>query len=115
MVDYGGIRQKEIISLAPKWLNDMYLNARKEPKIIHYAGPEKPWFEPEMDQGNIFWQYARKTSFAEIIVARMVEKKAAETSRLRSNNRSLVHGGIQCIKDHGLIYTIGYLPKRLLG
>ena len=115
MVDYGGIREKQIIAMAPKWLNDMYLKARKEQKIIHYAGPEKPWYGPEMDQGDIFWQYARKTPFAETIVARMVERKAAEVSSQHSGNRSLVQGGIQCIKDHGLVYTIRYLPKRLMG
>ena len=113
MVDYGRIRQKEIIALAPKWLNDLYLKARKEQKIIHYAGPEKPWFEPEMDQGNIFWQYARKTPFAEQMIARMSERRAKDIMRQRKN--SLVQGGIQCIKDHGIVYTLGYLPKRLLG
>lgn len=113
MVDYAGVRQKEIIAMAPKWLNDMYLEARKNQKIIHFAGPEKPWFYPEMDQGSVFWKYARKTPFAELMIARMSEMRALAAKS--TTKKSSIRGGIQCIRDHGLIYTVMYLPKRLLG
>ena len=63
MVDYAGIRKEQIITKAPAWLNEMYLEARKHPKIIHYAGSEKPWKHPEMDFGSVFWQYARRTPY----------------------------------------------------
>ena len=34
MVDYAGIRKNQIVVKAPAWLNEMYLEARKKPKII---------------------------------------------------------------------------------
>lgn len=71
MVDYAGIRIKDIISLAPQWQYKMYMEARKHPKIIHYAGPEKPWTSPEEDMGEIFWEYAKKTSYYEAMLYRM--------------------------------------------
>lgn len=115
MVDFGGIRQKNIIGLAPKWLYDMYITARKNQYIIHYAGPEKPWFYPEMDQGTVFWQYARKTPFYEVMLSRMCTNwyQVFEKDKKRRQPHSLINGGLQCIQDHGLLYTISYLPHRL--
>lgn len=110
MVDYEGIRKNQIIALAPKWLYDSYLKARKEQKIIHYAGPQKPWLYPEMDQGVTFWEYARETIYYETMLSRM----SMNWSRLASQApHNIVEGGIQCVKDHGLWYTVKYLPKRL--
>lgn len=114
MVDFGGVRINQIIALAPRWLNEMYHEARKNPRIIHYAGPQKPWFEPEMDLGIQFWEYARNTSFYEIMLARMGER----FSRLGYGNahrrhRNIVAGGVQCVLDHGIVYTMKYLPNRL--
>lgn len=71
MVDYGGFRIKDIIGRAPQWMYKMYMEARKHPKMIHYAGPEKPWSSPEMDMGDVFWSYARKTGFYEVMLYRM--------------------------------------------
>ena len=118
MVDFGGIRQSKIIALAPKWLNTMYIEARKAPKIIHYAGPEKPWFYPEMDQGVLFWNYARKTLFYETMLSRMCTNwyKVFESEKANElpQKHSLVKGFTQCINDHGLLYTLKYLPERLV-
>lgn len=72
MVDFDFKRIREIIGIAPYHLNKMYHEARREPKIIHYAGPQKPWTSPEMDLAPYFWQYARKTPFNEIILGRMM-------------------------------------------
>lgn len=71
MCDYNGVRIKEIIALAPQCLNKMYMDSRKNPKIIHYAGPQKPWLEPEMDFGQDFWQAAKNTPFYEAMLYRM--------------------------------------------
>lgn len=71
MYDYGHVRINEIIKLAPKWLNEMYMEARKNPKIIHYAGPEKPWLFPEGDFAEIFWEYAKQTPYYEVMLYRM--------------------------------------------
>ena len=76
MVDFGCIRIKDIISLAPQWQYKMYMESRKNPKIIHYAGPEKPWTSPEQDMAEIFWHYAKETSFYEAMMYRMAHTVA---------------------------------------
>ena len=114
MVDFAGIRINQIIALAPRWLNEMYQEARKNPKIIHYAGPQKPWFEPEMDFGMQFWECARGTAYYEVMLGRMNEQsnKPGRMNKRKENN-NIFHRGLQCVEDHGILYTIGYLPKYL--
>lgn len=110
MVDYAGIRISKIIALAPRKLNQMYLDARNNPAIIHYAGPQKPWFEPEMDFGDVFWDYARGSVYYEGMLFRMCEHNAG----LSRSHKNILFGGLQCIADHGFLYTMAYVPKRLL-
>lgn len=111
MVDYGRIRQSQIIALAPKWLNDLYKESRKQPKIIHYAGPEKPWIHPEMDFGIEFWNYAKKTPYYEYMIARMIENRMTDV--YRKYHRPTIQSGIQCVRDHGVAYTVKYGVKKL--
>ena len=40
----------------------------KNPKIIHWAGREKPWKYPEIALSDYFWKYARQTPFYEEIL-----------------------------------------------
>lgn len=110
MVDYAGVRISEIIPLAPRNLNLMYHEARKNPYIIHYAGAQKPWFEPAMDFGDEFWKYARDTVYYEIMLYRMNERQAQNSGHILHTMK----GVLQCVKDHGVMYTIKYLPKRLV-
>ena len=114
MVDFAGVRISQIIALAPRWLNEMYQEARKNPKIIHYAGPQKPWFEPEMDMGMQFWKCARETSYYEIMLSRMSERHSRlGTANAGRKHKNIIAGGVQCVLDHGIIYTLSYLPERL--
>ncbi len=71
MYDWLFKRRKEIISLAPKVLQDEYDKAYMSPKVVHYAGPNKPWQDPSVDYADLFWQYARNTVFYEELLARM--------------------------------------------
>lgn len=110
MVDFAGIRINQIIALAPRWLNEMYHEARKDPKIIHYAGPQKPWFEPEMDFGMQFWECARGIAYYEIMLGRM-NRATGKTGN--NNHKNIFRGAVQCVLDHGIVYTISYIPKRI--
>lgn len=110
MVDFAGVRINQIIALAPRWLNEMYHEARKDPKIIHYAGPQKPWFEPEMDFGMQFWECARGTAYYEIMLGRM-NRATGKTGN--NNHKNIFRGAVQCVLDHGIVYTISYIPKRV--
>ncbi len=46
--------------------------ARENPAIIHYSGERKPWFYPDEDFADIWWEYARKTPFYEEILKRYI-------------------------------------------
>lgn len=59
-----GDRMHGIFDYAPAADYLGYLKSRKAPKIVHYAGPDKPWTNPWCDFGPLFWQYARTTPFS---------------------------------------------------
>lgn len=73
MTDWRGIRIKRIIRRAPKFLYDEYMAARKTPAIVHYAGTEKPWDDPDSDMAHHFWRFARKTPFYESMLAKLAK------------------------------------------
>ena len=58
----------DILKLAPKELFNEYLEARKNPLIIHYAGIQKPWETPNCDFSNYFWKYANKSIYINQII-----------------------------------------------
>lgn len=58
---------KEILPLSPEWNYELLKNLKypKEitPKILHYTGEEKPWCNPATLYFDIWWEYAKKTSY----------------------------------------------------
>lgn len=76
MTDWRRIRIPEIISRAPKYLRDEYMAAHEDPYIIHYAGPDKPWQQPSDDYADVFWAYARKTVYYEVMMQRLAQQEA---------------------------------------
>lgn len=111
LVDYAGIRKNQIVVKAPAWLNEMYLAARENPKIIHYAGSEKPWQQPEMDFGAVFWHYARRTPYYEPLLRDMTAYSIRKETEGRKLSRKIA-GGIRCLREHGVKYTIRYVTGR---
>lgn len=78
-------RIPEVIEYAPASLYREYMQSRNHPKIVHFAGFKKPWQYPDEDFGEIFWQYARKTPFYEILLYNMAHTKlykSRKTSKL---------------------------------
>ena len=67
-----------ILKEAPFALYNEYLKARKNPKVAHYAGYQKPWHVPTCDFAEYFWKYARQTVFYEEILTRLSEYRARE-------------------------------------
>ena len=65
----------DILKLAPKSLFNEYLEARKNPYIIHYAGSQKPWEYPSCDFSNYFWKYANKSIYINQILNQNKKKK----------------------------------------
>ena len=112
MTDNEKKRINENIALAPNWLSKMYMEARKRPKIIHYAGPEKPWFSPEMDMADEFWRVARTSPFYEVFLYRMsCSAIMREMQKLKRRNIfqqvSLI---IKKCRQRGFISSIAYMP-----
>ena len=58
-----GMCRMDILKLAPKQLFNEYLEARKNPFIIHYAGNQKPWEYPKADFSDYFWKYAKNSIY----------------------------------------------------
>lgn len=122
MYDWSGIRLSQIVRLAPRWLYDMYVEAKKNPKIIHYAGSEKPWQYPECDFGVEFWKYAKKTDYYEVMLYRMSEYAAAkrikevddDKNEFRKKNQNPFFKTIRCLRIYGLRHTLNEIKRELL-
>jgi lipopolysaccharide biosynthesis glycosyltransferase len=59
----------------PEHLKKQYIEAKTNPKIIHF----KPWtfgnYSPYLPFSEYFWRYAAQTPFYDLIISRMKEKK----------------------------------------
>lgn len=65
-------QDKHFYSLWPQKFQEKYDNAFLDPKIFH----RKSWMFPEEEYSEIWWQYARKSPFYEIILKRLIEQIA---------------------------------------
>lgn len=72
LFDWHNRRINEIISQAPRDVFNKYMESRKNPKIIHFAGPNKPWQSLRCDFAEVFWQYAKMSPFYEIIFSNTI-------------------------------------------
>ena len=71
-------RVQNYFSFAPAGMYAEYLEARQNPLIVHYAGGEKPWTNPECDFGTEYWDYAWRTPFAQRLLDRVAIARAKE-------------------------------------
>lgn len=71
MTDCNSFRMNGIIKRAPLAIYQQYVESRKDPYIIHYAGNEKPWNSPLSDMADYYWEYSRMTYFYEGVLWRM--------------------------------------------
>ena len=55
-----------------------YIEASKNPYIVHYSGPRKPWDYFNDEYAEIFWHYARKTPFYEQLLFNVFRKTILE-------------------------------------
>ncbi len=72
MFDNEGTRIKNVVSWASLPVYEGYMEARKHPRIIHYAGHVKPWIDAESEFGNVFWKYAKMTPYYEVLIQRLI-------------------------------------------
>ncbi|MDR2193394.1 MAG: glycosyltransferase family 8 protein [Treponema sp.] len=64
------------VTYLPEYLRKEYVEAQKEPKIIHFASQSrKPWENAvNVPYFELFWKYAARTPFLVTIISRMEEK-----------------------------------------
>lgn len=65
-----------VIKYAPKEVFDTYMEARKEPFIIHFGGGTKPWHKLPVDFFEEFWAIARQTPYYEQFIYNLAERHA---------------------------------------
>lgn len=75
----------------PPALKKKYESVKNNVKIIHFAGPDKPWANPALDYAPYFWQYARQTPFYEEILFRNIAPKPQNPSFLSSELKMLAN------------------------
>lgn len=100
MHDCGG-RVANVFSYAPNDDYDAYMNSRNHPKIIHYAGYEKPWVNPDCDFASIYWCYARETPFYERLLKKVVQANSPE---INAQPAPIMHE--RAIKENSKIRSI---------
>lgn len=61
------------ISLSTATAHLKHIEISRQPNLIHYAANPKPWVNPDMEYAELWWSYARKTPFYELILKRMME------------------------------------------
>ena len=84
-----GKRINEMVKKILDKYKDDFFNSIREPIIIHYTGKTKPWNTSNQSaQGvfaDVFWKYARKTSFYEEILL------AAVAAICKSQNKTVTN------------------------
>lgn len=81
---------KNLAGVCDYWLPekyyDEYMEARKNPMIIHYADKQMPDKVYDADFYDIYWSYARNTPFYELLLLRSSEYQMKEELQNKENN-----------------------------
>lgn len=98
-----------INQFAPKEMYDKYVAAGKNPYIYHFAGNEKPWFDPNYEYAEVFWHYMRKTPFYEMLLHRRItdiscfwtDKRLSEMQIPTAPRRKIIIGLLRRLMPEG--------------
>lgn len=98
---------------APLYDKEAYLEARKNPYLLHYAAHPKPWWTGVGDFASDYWYYARKSPYYEYLLSQMIHHVSeGHTVYLPSppiiDNRS----GARKIAD--VLFPIGTRRRRFI-
>ena len=100
----------------PQKFKTEYFNARKSPYIIHYIGKSIPCYKPNVDMGEQYWKYAKKSAYYEKMLAIMMDYKIAIATKNLYLNKNFVKK-IRTKRDNTLIwrfinFILPYESKR---
>lgn len=97
---------------APKFIQDDYLRAKANPKIVHFAGRFTPCYKTETDCCDIFWDCAKNSYFYEKIISIMT-KEVVKVEGLKKKKVNILFylpyktfRFLKCFKENGFRYTI---------
>lgn len=77
LMDWQHLRRTHIVANAPQEIQDEYDEARRDPAIVHFAGPDnRPWLYPDADGADLFWHYAMRSPYIEEIRAQLEDSRA---------------------------------------
>ena len=68
-----------------------YIKATKNPYIIHYAGPGKPWDFPYNNFAEFFWKYAKNSLFWGIILENKIQTELSKKFSSIDADNSIHH------------------------
>ena len=74
----GYSRIGNFISRAPVKVYQDFLASRKNERVVHYAGGDKPWKNVECDRFELYWRYARQTPFYEELMAHLAKSASTD-------------------------------------
>lgn len=117
VMDWHDIRIDRIIGRAPRQLYQAYMESRKDPYIVHYAGPDKPWDNFESDFADFFWKYAQRTPFMPVILERSFKRKLDERESLTQRVGKVIKPAyVKLFPDHSIRREkVGYIIRRITG
>lgn len=106
--DCNGVRITEVARRAPANLFNEYMEARKHPYIVHYAGIQKPWKKASEDFAWMFWSIARTTPYYEQILVRLC-------GNLENKRNIMIKGDSSFVKKVGYcLFPIGTKRRELI-
>lgn len=112
-----GRSRVKIIEDAPMDIYQEYVEARKNPLIVHYAGYQKPWNVPECDYGEWFWKYAISTPYYIPMLQKVTEEKKLYKKNDGKSTQALVkevdNQGIRIKGINDIIYVDGVMIKLI--
>ncbi len=94
----------------PEQAKQEFLESRKNPKIIHFISPKKPWNSIGEEFYETFWLYARKSPFYEEILFVMYKNEIFE-SRYATNLYLMLQNNKKIIFWGASLYLENFLKK----
>lgn len=90
-----------------------YLKAIKNPYIIHYAGPGKPWDFPYNNLAEYFWKYAKESLFFGIIMDNKIQSEI--NKKISSISTNLNNANFQKINSIiNKVLPIGSIRRKII-
>lgn len=118
LTDGGGKRVNGVIAFAPESIREDYRRAREHPKLVHFAGREKPWNDRSEDFAPLFWAALEKTPYLAEAERRLHER---EQERVRAAQAAatlpgkLKNAGAQLLRGTAdMLFPLGTLRREKL-